>query len=519
MSQHPGNFPQPGQGMPPQPSGNYGPDPYGQAQGGPQGPQFPSQPSGPAPQGPHMQHPGGMPPQGYPQNAAPAKKKSKAPVIAASVLGVAGLGVGGFFLANYFLGGGSVSAASSAIPKDVVAAVELNLNPGASNLVALRDIAKKFPGLDVPETNDYKELVYGLIPDGDMPDYESEIKPWLGDAITVAMTGPDADNIAPIIAMATTDTAKAEEFAKKHLAEGDYLIQNGTLVLHKGSLDANYLKDGALTDNPEYKSDMKAVKSDSLAVVWFGTSAAEKLTQGQLQALPTGVNYAKSHGTVSLRVATNTLELVANTTADQEMSSGKKVKEIVDALPNSSSIALGFSLPKEFAEVFFAAADNATGEMLGRFGIKNAEELSALVGDRIAISFNPATGAFLFRVDTPDMAKHEEIARTLIQNLSQLMSGVEIKAIKQGESAVYSFNIDPALAFSDGLGKAERYQKAVSGDGQGVAYIDVEMLLSTPTVTQVMSGFEEFLRPIEAIGMHNSTSGQTSEGMLRVTFR
>lgn len=171
----------------------------------------PGRPGGSPPPGNYPPIPSGPQGQG-PQATAPVKRKSKTPMVVAAVLALA-LVAGGGFLAWSLLRG-AAPAAAKGLPKDSLAVVEVNLNPSAGDKLAVKDLAAKFPAL-ADKVNaagdDYKAALYNstiaaLSPDA--PDYEADVKPWLGDSIAVGMVkagdSSDVSSAQPVVSIQVT---------------------------------------------------------------------------------------------------------------------------------------------------------------------------------------------------------------------------------------------------------------------------------------------------------------------------
>lgn len=527
QNQQPWNGPQQGPGNSQQ---------FGRPQGMPPQQQMP-------PQGQGFGRQQGMPPQGGPQYGGPGgpsnpqyfggpatetKPKSKAPLIVGGVLG-AGLLVGGGVLAYNWWGGSDSSAATEGIPSDAIAVFELALNPSKDDQLALANIIKKFPAAEAPETTDYKEaLWHALTKDSsDAPDYETEIKPWLGDSLSIGVL-PGADEVEPVMAIQVTDEDEAKAFAEREFDdETQYFFHDGLMIVHDGGVDEGSLESGSLADNEEYKEDLGELDGGHLATAWFGTGAGELL----LEELDTGdlsgtdleqMEALKSaHGAAALQVEEDLLSINYSLFSDQQPTgTDEKVNDAVAALPGDASIAFSAAFNAEMIDYAWRQleSDPQMTSQLGQFGIASSEDLHALLGNQLTLAVSGLDAnepKFGLAVRSDDIAKHESIVQ---QALGGELSETGIDNRTDGDTALYAYGYGVDDLTSGDLGDNEAYQSVITEDATSVVFLNAAQLIDA-FASEMHSEAAENLRPIHALGMTGNSDGQRGEGQINVSFR
>lgn len=548
------------QGQPNSGAGPQGQYPGGPPQGAPQqgwgpGPGQQGQPSQGAPQqgmGPVQspQNPGypqqgyqQQPQQGYQQNQQqgyqpnpqqgwgpqtgtqepPAKKKSKAPVIIAGALALALIG-GGIALAMNFLSG-TTPVAAAGIPSDALAVFEVNLNPSAADKLAVKDFAEKFPALadNVKDVDgDYKKAIYeSLLSDQDDAPAYSEIKPWLGDSIAIAILSSSdltdsMNSFEPDVLMTVqvTDKDKAKAFMDEH-GDGAQVafMDDLMLVTEDGqpSPDLDAIKNSSLADSDDYKADMAKLGGSWLSTGWMGTGLFEQVISAGGETFA-GVDPADLQARVAMgmKIEDGSAVMRAVSWSDQDVAKGPATT-FLGALPGASLGAMSFSLSDSVHDLLWEqlepllAEDPETGEAVG---LQSKDDLKAILGSEMAIAVSmdensqPIIG---IKVRTSDVAKHEEF----LQTMGEAFGEGAIEHVTDGDIVTTTFGQSPSEFANpaDKLADNETATKLTegSGDPQAVMWVDLPAILAIPDL-----GFDESdemmqnLKPISGIGMSSS---------------
>ena len=553
MSQNPPNpnwqgGPQGGPGQPwqqggpqqpqqPQPGGPQGQQPsFGQYHGAQPTPQRPTGPQPPYGNGPQQQY--GGPQQGHPQGNAQVggtpvdpKKKSKAPAIIAGVLALA-LIAGGVFLGMRFFGG-ATPAAVKALPANALGAVEINLEPAANQQLAVRDWVERFPSLqaEAPQTDDYKQALWEMVTsqEEDAPDYETEIKPWLGASIAMAVVEGTDGEPQPVIAVETTDEGKAREFFTSEAPDMEVEFIDKTAVLWEAddvSVDVNAIEGAALADTDSFKADMDKLGSDAfLATFWVGPEGMQKVAEsGDVTA--TGFNVddlADMRVAGGLKVESDVMGMEFVSYSPEAQAGGDDVdaKDFAASMDGDALAVLGFGLnDDQYAQMWEGAQplleqDPAMSEL-----ITSVDDLKALFGNRAAVSVSldnlqapePKIG---IKTETKDVDRQQEI-------LDRFFGGQEVPGLErstEGDVTVFGFGqtTDAVLNPASKLGDNDAFATATDGAGPAILWVNTDKIRSFPEFSDAPPELKEALEPIAGIGGGSSdVEDGYVEGFLRV---
>lgn len=518
-NQRPGNWQQNPQGPQgpyqqqgnPQQFGGPGPQQGGPQQYGPQGqPQQQWQQTGP--QG-HGYGPQGYAQQGYgPQGQqAPVKKKSKAPIIVAAVVALALLVGGGFLIASLL--GGSTPAAAKGLPANSLAAIELNLNPSAGQKLAVKEFAEKFPALAEEVGNvegDYKEALWEAIPDSeDKPDW-SEIEPWLGDSLALAVM--DLEDEAFVVSVQVTDKDAARAFAETEFADTSVEFIDDLMIISSSEFPADIeaIKGSALADNETYSADMAKLGTDYLVTGWaseeFVTRAIEA-SEGEVGIETAGIT---GHGAAGIKIEDGMAVLRGISKTGQEVGDAELDDDFVDSLPAGGLGVLATAFSPEAINLAWEQLQptyEQNPRMFEEFGITSADDLAAVLGNQLAVTFSwsgqmPSVG---IKVETEDPAKHQQVLETL----AQVMGLPDVQHSTDGNVVHTTWGMSPdELANpSEKLGDNEAFDDVTetSGDTQSVLWVDVPAILGNQTLGLGNSEEARNLEPISGIGISGST--------------
>ncbi len=559
MSQQPWNGPQPGPGGQPQ-FGPGGQPQFGAVPGGPSGqppfgpggqpPQFGQSPQYGAPQG-------GQPPQfgqspqygaapggpttssgpagpGGPGMPPGATKKSAAPKIVAAVA-AAGVLAGGAYLAYDFLTGSPASAATAGIPKEAFAVVEVPLNPAKADQLALKGILDKYPDLATSETQDYKKALYEALTkqsgDSDIPDYDTEVKPWLGDSISAGVLG-DANDPLTVISLSVTDEAKAKSFAEKEFEstseEFEYVVRDGLLIVHDARVTAEMLDGPSLTEHPEYQEDMKAIGDGSLATMWVGSGAAGSLLEqaGKIEGTEVDTEQIEQlkqmHGAAALKAETDLLKVDFSFFTGTDAGTLPDVQGSVGALPADAMFAFGSGANAESYVAAWKMLEQTPefGQVFQQFGISSGQDLYAVLGEELVAAFgglDQSTGMprLGIKLKPGDMARHQEALSDVVEPLMQ--QGLEQKI--DGDTAIYAMGYSPDEITSGSLKDNEAYKRVASGKAHQIMFLDLNKFAEMVSGGTLPQEAQDSIGPIQGIGLIGNVEGQRSVGTLKIAFK
>jgi hypothetical protein len=225
---------------------------------------------------------------------APTRRRWPWVVSLVSALLVLVLG-GAAFAAYQTLNGGGTQP-ETVLPADTFAFAKLDLDPSASQKIAVARFLHRIPtvGVSFDEKTDLRRSLFdSLSRSGSLPSgisYDADIKPWLGERLAVAARPALVHTDAPdvLVVVQSSDEAKARIGLRRLTAEfGDELgvsFRNGYAILAKSQdladrAAADAAK-GTLADVARYRSDMSRLGGLGVASGWADADALAKLTAG-----------------------------------------------------------------------------------------------------------------------------------------------------------------------------------------------------------------------------------------------
>lgn len=497
-------------------------------------------PQQPTPDQPGPQFaPPGQPAQ--PQTAAPGaqptppKKRRTGLIATAAVVGVAVIG-GGIALALNLTKGGDMNAADG-LPADVLFAMEINLNPPAADQLALRDIAKKFPNLEMnTETSDYKEALFSLFDDavteGEV-DYAADVKPWLGDSAAMAFVNgtqfdPDNPDDSVVFVVDTTDTAKAEAFFTKNDddAELKHFFVDDLLVIHGADFDlsADAIKAAPLSADKEYTS-LKEKLGGGLVTGYISPEAIpmfiEAMDDPALPQLSPALQQEIGTGGFALQVSDNMLSAKMLSTSPEALPKTTDIREFAGTLDGESVFAMAASLPADAVEKNWDVMTSMPemAEILPMLGIQSAADFSALLGEELGISLKDLTGAepvIGVKVKPTDVDRHTAILENLELQLGMPLS----REVRDGYSgiSISPAGLESALAPATALKDNASYTKLTELSGS----VNVVMFVNVDPIRDMAGAFGADPSDFEALAgvgvVGSRLDDHTSEVQLRVAF-
>jgi hypothetical protein len=215
--------------------------------------------------------------------------------VLAVIIGVAGY-VGYHKLAS------SGSQPDQWAPANSIAFVKLDLDPAASEKIAALRFEQKFP--DAPHVTSADQLKDALLDDvfnnssgSDKIDYATDVKPWLGDRVALAVY-PDASGSAAVVGILAVNDADAAKIGLTKLVhdqgdaafaiEGDYAIVGQTQTAVDAAVAA--ARASNITAAGNYSSDIATLKGDRILTGWADLGAVIKLAgkSAALHGMPGG---------------------------------------------------------------------------------------------------------------------------------------------------------------------------------------------------------------------------------------
>src|SRR4051812_33066931 len=214
--------------------------------------------------------------------------------VIATVLAVVIAG-GGAVVTYRTLSGGGPQPEKYA-PASTFAFAKLDLDPAAGEKISAYRFLKKFPSDftdKLTSADDIKDALLGeVLPDS--ANYETDIKPWLGDRVGVAgfLDSADKPHAVAILAVKDHDKAKTELDHLSHLAAGEdsseqlsfhipfgYVLEDDYAILatsqKTAQLAVDLSADGDLTTNSTYAADVDSLGGGQIVTAWADLDAAK----------------------------------------------------------------------------------------------------------------------------------------------------------------------------------------------------------------------------------------------------
>jgi Protein of unknown function (DUF3352) len=172
----------------------------------------------------------------------PRHKRRLTIVAAVSALLVAGVGVGAYAGVRAWTGSG-INEPETAVPASTAAFLRVDLKPGYRDQIAFDGLAKKFPS-DTKSTSALVTDMERRMLKGTDLDFDKDVAPWFGQRAGVGAYAVDADHVVGLVALASTDDAKAKQvLAREQSRNGTkafgYVVRNGYALLAVGSPSAD----------------------------------------------------------------------------------------------------------------------------------------------------------------------------------------------------------------------------------------------------------------------------------------
>jgi hypothetical protein len=424
------------------------------------------------------------------------------------------------------------------LPGTSVLFARVDLSPGLGQQLALANLAKKFPqqpgGDDVVNSakqNLVKEVLAPL-------DFNTDIKPWLGDRIGAALWLPNGpSNPCALIALASTDDGKAGT-ALSRLSDSTYALSKGYAIVSRcqhsggqGSADAAVAAAGqqSLGSRAAFADQLSSLPSGQAIVAWLDGSALNQIIASTVE--PAGghpEDFSKSAAQLAgvtvlagVRAAGDGLELrvrVHSSTSGNDVT-GRALSQL-DTLPGGTIVgaSVDLSAAKQMDDSLRQGLDNLPPNLFS--GDNGADPnnvqrvLKDLLGSQISLSVvNPQSPAFQALVHAADATSAQDIVDALggeadSANGSIRVSGNTVSLTSRG--------------YAGGTGTLETdplYRSAMANPPANVflaAYVNVQawkpkMDLSPDEAANIA--------PVKAIGLTMGVDHDTAEMLVRVVIQ
>jgi hypothetical protein len=432
-------------------------------------------------------------------------------------------------LANKDGGKGKADLAAQYIPSDSIAVMSANLSPGGSETVEALKFFRKFPEIAQRSTGDSIStgLIKPLFDNTAGVDYGTDIEPWLGDNISIAVE-PQGGRAHPVVAIQVKDVGKARTTLTKYTkgqSDIGFVFRDKYAIISDSTSAAqhasNQAKNSSIRGSGDYNTDIKALPSDSVLNAWVNVK--QGLKYGQSVGMQTnGVDTAKLPGRFAfgLRFQDSTADLQFRAIGTPQISNSSPMGEKVGALPNDTSLAVGLTdgdkivanAWPELQQLINSADPYQLQQFEAKTGLTLPGDLETLVGSRTVIAMGSSTNKVGIVSTTKDPQQAAAVAQKLGANSH---SPISVKQTSDGVVMATSDDYAAALQKGGSLGDQDAFKRAVP-DAAGASFVmygDISKLASSESDKLPANA-----RTFKAFGLTASSKGNVATAHLRLVL-
>ncbi len=480
-------------------------------------------------------------------------------MMAGVALGAVVLVGGGAFAATQLLASGG-DQPDSVLPASAAAYARVDVNPSVGQKVAA---VRFFQGLDEEtkarlDDGEWRELVWEqLEKEGELPeglDFETDIEPWLGDRLGMAVVPRGAEE-EPIVAFAlqvkdgeqalsTLDRLKAEAADREAADDVAYYLDDDYVVFTQADMLEDLkaaAEQGTMADNEVYTDDMEGLGDAGIASVWMdaarlGDVAPAALDGSMLGAEPMlpevgdEADMMTGRMAATLRLSDDSIEVhgVSHGAEQLAMPTGGDTARLVNELPADTAAALSLENGAAWVQAawdYYAAAFPEEVEEAAASaeeqGFTLPDDLKTVLGDSMTLAVGPdVVSAFETMSETstampalPVAYRVDTDAAALVSMLSD--AGVPPTMMAQRtDDGVLTIGLDQPyvdrLAAPEGtLGQDATFRAAVSDsdEADSVFYVNVNPFEQYYLPEVPDERVRTSLESLAAVGMSTSVDG------------
>lgn len=370
-----------------------------------------------------MEHPGG--------DVTETGRGGRGLVMAGAALGAVVLVGGGAYAATQLLAGGGEQP-DTVLPASAAFYASVDVNPSVGQKVAA---VRFFQGLDEEtkarlDDGEWREWVWEQVQDeGDVPadmDFATDIEPWLGDRLGVAVVPRGADQ-EPIVAVAlqvkdgeaaleTLERLKAQHEDAPAEEQVDYYLDDDYVVLTGAQMVSDLraaTEQGTLDGHEAYTDDMDELGDAGVASMWADAArlgdldpaalanpalGAAGMLDGMGEDLGDEADLMAGRMAATVRLSADSVEVhgVSRGVDGLAMPTGDDTARLVDDLPADTAVALSLengagwvqAAWDYYAATFPEQVEEATAAAEEQ-GFSLPDDLKTVLGDSLALSVGP----------------------------------------------------------------------------------------------------------------------------------
>jgi hypothetical protein len=397
-------------------------------------------PHQPAPQWSQYEYGGPAQPYTEVLTQAPRKRRTRTALILTTVI-VLTLVAGGGAYAGFRLWYGSGAQPEDVVPASVAGFVRLDFDPGIGAGRKLETLLRKFPSTNANSTEArLDDIEKSLLKDLGLEglDFATDIKPWFGNRVGVAVWNGSDQRPVGLVALASKDDGKARTAlnsvqSRQGTSKFGYVLANGYALVARSEGNAQAdaeaaakeAKDHNLAGVRGYSDPVSTLPGGQTILAWVDLARAGQLFahagrgfSGLVGGLPLGsgetggaadpfgLGKLTGHLVIGAQAADNGVEVRVRLTGSSPIHAGPNVRPALDALPGNAMVAVAVGQDS-------SAALNRT---LGK-------QLTSSIDSMLDEILDPQTLRDPKHKPDPKLvAQHNEMVRKITDGITALLS-------------------------------------------------------------------------------------------------
>jgi len=496
----------------------------------------------PQPTSPAARLTAGFPPGNYPPvpgtapdaGAQPPKKKLLLPILigALAVLLIGG-GVAFAGLTLGWFGGGGGKQPYEVLPGTASIYGQVDLNPSTDQKVAAFNFFKELPELSNADANslDVKKTIWDAVSKTSSMngiDYDTDLKPWLGNRLGVAVLPKSSGNTVSVIAVQVTDEGVAKDKLPSVLTKIDstltlVTVKDGYAILTevdvvdtvKTALDGD-----TLAKNANFSSDIKALGNTGWAAGWVDIKAASQ----DYSSSGVDVSSVTGRATYALRFSGTTLELAGLVTgADSKSVPAANGGTDLGDLPADTGFAASIQGGAAWANSNWSLIQKALSSYSSYYSSITQEQVAAVLGNQATLAVSGdvlksygsyssgSTPEMGFKVNTDNPSVLQQMLGSSSYKTSVVGNVVTIATTDSYLAKLANNSGDKLSSSANFTAVVPDYSKA-----SVAAYLDLSALSSLWDKMSTASKYTSFLKALTAVGMSTTPTSDGATWSLRV---
>ncbi len=459
-------------------------------------------------------------------------------ILAAAAIAVAGVAATAWAAVALWTGSGEQAVA--ALPADSLAAATIDLDPSAAQKVSALRFFAKFPGetaRDAAGADDLRQAFYeGITQASPAAPPWSEVDPWLGDRVGIALRPPETagGDPYPVIALQVRDADAARQSLQGMgtmggtpvgvAGDGDWVVLADTPQRATAAWTAARVS--PLAEDADYRSDLAELGAAGVATFWGDFAGLSDLTLRTAGA-PAPAKPLQGHGAATLRFDGDALELVGGMRVAEAAATRAAGTVTVNAPEDVAALVavsgLGDLIADQWAEAVaqLKVTQSDLSSMEQMTGLELPEDLRILLGRQmlLAVSGAPAKPVVGLHVvsDGPELE-----ARLAVVQRQFAKTGQDVTTRRTGDGYVVDlFGGVADLGEDGGLARSQTFVDAVpdAESAQLVAYLNVARAIELGGDAVSQADLAN-LAPFRAVGLSVRRDDDSSSSFrLRFTTR